>query len=467
MRTRWIVLILLAAVWPLAGYGDAASASNLANQADRSDASGPNGNLVTAPAALDAASVVQAAALQSSGVSGVENDGGVSTTASSGGAEFVSRAKIGTQNGYLSVELDTYPSIGTASSGYQASSTSSDNNWVSISGVGDEAEVTQSPVGATDLSRFNCASPTPADTIICSRLLQSAGSELSSGEAIVRKGGQVLTVGFAPSAALQAQLEQAKATDSYGSLLPAIEAVSTTVQNAAEAIAAHLGGRTASRGYLELPPHAINPCLISAQKLDAELHQQVSAEPGPTLAGDGPAVTCDYSVGGEPFLMETETEAQAAASVPPTTLQALYQKDFNDNGGASNPDHKTVGSSSAFMVPGEDWTSETLLADGAESAAFSRPGSGFELASDYRIRPGVLVRVENEETFPINREQCEYFVGMVARLDLIPAYDPELSRALLQSAKDWCVNYPETLPGETTTSDPREFPPNPDRVGRG
>ena len=109
MRTRWIVLILLAAVWPLAGYGDAASASNLANQADRSDASGPNGNLVTAPAALDAASVVQAAALQSSGVSGVENDGGVSTTASSGGAEFVSRAKIGTQNGYLSVELDTYP----------------------------------------------------------------------------------------------------------------------------------------------------------------------------------------------------------------------------------------------------------------------------------------------------------------------------------------------------------------------
>ena len=57
----------------------------------------------------------------------------------------------------------------------------------------------------------------------------------------------------------------------------------------------------ARRGYLELPRHAINPCLISAQKLDAELHQQVSAEPGPTLAGDAPAVTCDYSVGGEPF----------------------------------------------------------------------------------------------------------------------------------------------------------------------
>jgi hypothetical protein len=360
------------------------------------------------------------------------------------------------------VQLTTYSDAASAHAGFQRE-IGAFAAPTTLAGVGEMAAAEDQ---LTNLKGINCLTATlPSDLATCAAVLGSGGASVATGAVAVLKGAQVLTVSSAPLASVQAQIQQAVQAGSFSSVISQLQTVSSTQPlSGARALAAHLSGQSASGSYVELPPDAVNPCLISTTKLGGSLKSTVTAANAPLHQVTTPAQECDYMVGGYPYLIQVESEAQAEHSVPPTTLSAIYAADLSTGGGQGNVLQKTSGPDQAFMVPGQDWTFEMLLARKGASAASTTLPAGAGVSADLtravasagagtttalRVAGGELIRVENGRTFRISERDCLQMALELSDNAPINEYTDPYYSALLDAKDRWCADYfPSSAPDD-------------------
>ena len=407
----------------------------------------------------DLASVVQ--------TSGLEDDGGVSNSGNGSNSNgFESTAVTATQQSRLKIQLTTYSDAASAHAGFQGA-IGAFSTPTTLTGVGDMAAAEDQ---LTNIKGINCLTATvPSDLALCVAVLSSrGGTSVATGAIAVLKGAQVLTVSSAPLASVQAQIQQALQAGSLSSVITQLQAISSTQPlSAARALTAHLSGQPASGRFVQLPPGAVNPCLISTTKLGGKLKSTVTAANAPLQQVNSPAQECDYTVGGYPYLVQVETESQAEHSVPPTTLAAIYAADLS-TGGHANLLQQTSGPDQAFMVPGQDWTFEMLLARNGASAASTTlpnkesanvdltralPSAGAGATTALVLRDDELIRVEDGRTFAISERDC-FAISDLLGTSQLKKYTDAYYSALLVAADRWCGEYFPRGPGPDDDEDP-------------
>jgi hypothetical protein len=338
------------------------------------------------PAALEATALIKGAELsQAIGTptQGLQDDGGFTTTTSSGSHAFWSQAETATQDTHLVVTLESFNSTASASEGYQAAISTLGASQP-LAGVGQEA------TAADELfSSFSqaCNRDAPA----CEARLRAGSTFSGEGSVTVLKGSQVLTVTPTPSATAMATLTQdqsslsgAGAASSVQSLISLYQTVlETQPQAAAKALATRMSGQSNSTTYLELPAGAVNPCTLSTRSLLSALRGSPVTEQGYMKSDDPPAQACSYDIGDAGFTDETETAQQAAASVPPQTLATLFSGLAKQ--GAIQKTKSTDGVMITLsMQPNPAWEADVVIAVSprAHDSADRRSRTDVYLASD-------------------------------------------------------------------------------------
>jgi hypothetical protein len=373
-----------------AGTGTAGASSTAA-------ASGPTSTSVAAvnppPANLTAVSLVGKADLAKElgePISAIQDDGGVTASADDGSgdaSDFESQVELATSDTHLAIVLTAYPSASAAQTGYDGD-VADFAEPVSLPGLGSEA--------AADVRPNPCAT-VPADVQVECFFTRKVGLA-GLGEVAVRDGGQVLTV--EPSAAPAVAAEVRPSPGTPASVQQAIALINTIEvvqpQAVAKALAPLMSGQTSTGTYLELPEGALNPCAASSSTIASELKTDVTAVN--VMSDTPPEQECLYTIGGESYTAYTETGAQAADSVPLTSLQAMYAKDAQDASTSTTLGPTDGISIQTFMDGGELFDTDSLVILPVTASARLVAGAGIVELGDTGTSPrDVLLRLEAAE----------------------------------------------------------------------
>jgi len=358
-------------------------------------------------------------------VTGLQDDGGVSS--SQGAPSFESQAETATSDANFAITLTSYASDSAANQAY-TSDLSQNGNQQTLSGVGTKASIATNPL----LSVCENESASVAPEVCGARLRAGGGNALSGQPVTVLKGAQVLTVTPTPTASVKTQFanDEASATESgaFEQLIALAKMVLVTQPTAmATALAGRTTGQTSTKRYLEVPHGAINACLVPASKLASK---GLSVTASNVSSDTPPEQECRYTVNGEEFGWYSETSAQAADSVPPTTLQQIYATAAQNASEHEQVNFKNGVTADAFAQGGDLFETGVLLT--------TNRGGG---------DPGLLTIFEPFEAASagetITKSDCDLIIAALPK-DYVNSYgvfkgDPPAPTSVSRQILTWCL----------------------------